>query len=215
MDFEAFSDIVRTRRSIRKWRNIPVPREMVLRALELATWAPNGGNYQGWYFVVIMKKELIEEIADHVQEAMDLIASWPEAQPWSELVDRYRRFATFFREAPVLVAVFATAYESPADKILQARQMKDPVAATMIAHRQSAPTGVQSAAAAITTFLLTLHAMGLGGVWLAAPLFAKTQIQKALDAPPEHNLIACVALGYPDEEPKVDRRPLHEVTRVI
>jgi nitroreductase len=63
--------------------------------------------------------------------------------------------------------------------------------------------------------LLAFHAMGLGAVWLAAPLLAKEHIERLLEAPTGSNLVACVALGYPDETPERDRKPLHSVMKVI
>jgi nitroreductase len=49
------------------------------KAVELATWAPNGGNYQGWHFIIVKKKEIIEKMANAVQSVADQIASWSEA----------------------------------------------------------------------------------------------------------------------------------------
>jgi nitroreductase len=215
MDMQELSQLIRTRRSIRKWEDRPVPEELILQGLELATWAPNGGNYQGWAFVVVTRKSLVVEIADRVQEAMDKVCAWPEADQWREEADRYRTFASFFRNAPALIAIFSEEYQSAADKILAVRETRDPEAAEMRAFRKSAPTGIQSGAAAITTMLLAFHAMGLGSVWLAAPLLAKKDIERLLDAPEGASLTACVALGYPDERPERDRKPVDSVVRFI
>lgn len=215
MKLEDLSELIKTRRSIRRWENRPVPKELILQGLELATWASNGGNFQGWYFIVVTKKEVITQIADFVTTALEKITSWPEADNWREEADRYKKFSPFFRNAPVFITAFHKEYMSLQDKILAAREDHDPVAAKMRAFRKSAPTAIQSTASAITTMLLAFHAMGLGAIWMTAPLTAKEDIEKITNAPSGYHLVACVALGYPDEKPTKDRKPLDSVVKFI
>jgi nitroreductase len=215
MDIDALAEIIKTRRSIRKWKDQKVPEELIRRGLELAIWAPNGGNYQGWHFVVIMDRTKIVETADYVQTVMDKISAWPESDTWRDDVERQRRSCSFFRHAPALIACFMREYQSVADKVLAEREKHDPEAAQLRAFRKTAPSGVQSIAAAITTMLLVYHAMGLGAVWLAVPLLAKTDIETLLEPPSEYYLAGCVALGHPDETPQKDRQPLENVMRLI
>ena len=44
---------IEERRSIRKFQNKIVPKEIIERLLELATKAPSGKNRQPWRFVVL------------------------------------------------------------------------------------------------------------------------------------------------------------------
>ncbi len=71
-------ELIKSRRSIRAWEDKPVPEEMLLQAVELATWAPNGANAQLWYFYIIIDKKLIKTIADTSQAGRDVMASWSE-----------------------------------------------------------------------------------------------------------------------------------------
>jgi nitroreductase len=206
MKLEDLSEIIKTRRSIRRWENRPVPEELIRQGLELATWAPNGGNFQGWYFIAVTKQSLIAQIADFMQATMSKIASWPEADAWREDADRYKNSISFFKNAPVLIAVFHKEYASLVDKILAAREDHDPDAARMRTFRKFAPSAIQSTASAITTMLLTYHAMGLGAIWMAAPLIAKEEIERLTEAPRGYHLVACVALGYRE----IYRRLNHE-----
>lgn len=73
VEWEALAKLIRTRRSIRRWQDRPVPDELILRAIDLATWAPNGGNYQPWQFLVIKNRSLIQKMADVVQAKAELI----------------------------------------------------------------------------------------------------------------------------------------------
>jgi len=212
---EELEEIIKGRRSIRKWKKDGISEDLLRKAIELATWAPNGGNFQGWRFKVVTKRELIVRIADTVQAVADKIASWPEASRWREDVLRMRRNASYFRNAPACIEVFIHQYESVADRILAVREQSDPDAKQIRGFRRSAPTGIQSAAAAITILLLMFHAMGLGAVWLAAPLIAKRQIEEILSLPEGMNLVSLVAVGHPDERPQKDRKPVSEVVEFI
>lgn len=211
MKIEELEELIKARRSIRRWKKREIPEDLVVRALEMATWAPNGGNFQGWRFIVVTKKELITRMADAVQSVADRIASWPEASPWKEDMERYRKNSSFFRNAPACIGVFIHRYESVADRILSSREASDPEARRIRDFRRSGPTGIQSAAAAITTVLLVFHAMGLGAVWLRAPLMAKGEIEEILSAPEAMDLVSLVAVGYPDERPQRERKPLSDV----
>jgi nitroreductase len=101
------------------------------------------------------------------------------------------------------------------DKVLMARESFDPEATRIMGFRRSAPTAIQSAAAAVTTMLLVFHHMGLGAVWLGAPLMAKKEIETLTKAPENLSLVCLVAVGYPDESPQKDRKPVEEVLETI
>jgi nitroreductase len=215
MDIENLERLIRGRRSVRQWKKSEVPDELLKKAVELATWAPNGGNYQGWRFIIVKKKETVERMALAVQSVADKIASWPEALSWQEDVKRYQKNASFFRNASACIGVFASDYQSPMDKVLVARESFDREAKEILGFRRSAPTAIQSAAAAVTTMLLVFHAMGLGAVWLVSPIQAKKDIEAILNVPSNMNLICLIAVGYPDESPRRDRNPVEQVLEFV
>ncbi len=209
-------EIIKTRRSIRKYREEDVPTEMLLRAVDLACWAPNGGNYQPWMFFVVKNRALIGRIADEVKEKTDIMASWPEAQDYAETMQRYQSKAPFFRSAPALIGAASAEYRSDADKVLRRRGLSDPMAAEMIQHRADVNSRVQTIAGAVAYLLLALHEMGLGACWMAGPMIARTEIEKMLEVPPTHRLFALVAVGYPAESPVAGpRKPRVEVVRLV
>jgi nitroreductase len=212
---KALEELVKGRRSIRQWKKKDVPDESIRKAIELATWAPNGGNFQGWRFVIVKSSKRIEEMADAVQAVADKVSAWPEAGQWREEMARMQKNSSYFRNAPCCIGVFVGKYESVMDKVLSAREASDPEAKEILSFRRFAPTSIQSAAAATTTLLLALHLQGLGAVWLAAPLSAKKEIETILDVPAGMNLVCLVAVGYPAETPCKDRRPVDEVMQFV
>ena len=55
-------EAIRTRRSIRKYQDKPVPEELIREVLAAAMSAPSANNAQPWQFVVISDRELLAEI---------------------------------------------------------------------------------------------------------------------------------------------------------
>jgi nitroreductase len=55
---------ITTRRSIRQYRDEPVPAEKLAAVLETARIAPSGGNRQNWKFIVVTEKATRERLIE-------------------------------------------------------------------------------------------------------------------------------------------------------
>jgi len=53
-----FHEVIRTRRSIRAYRPVPIPEEALNRVLEAVRIAPSGSNRQPWKFLIVKNEEL-------------------------------------------------------------------------------------------------------------------------------------------------------------
>ncbi|MHB0870746.1 MAG: nitroreductase family protein [Chloroflexota bacterium] len=209
-------EAIKTRRSIRKYQETDVPTELILDAISLAAWAPNGGNFQPWKFVVVKNRSMIDRIADVVQARVDRMAGWPEAAEFGKTFERYRSNAAFFRSAPAVIAVAMGGYQSAADKVLRRRGESDPEATEMIRNRGDISSRIQTIAGATGYLLLALHELGLGACWMAGPMLARREIERMLEIPDDVELFALVPVGYPAESPVAGpRKPVQEVVRVI
>ena len=56
-------EAIMNRKSIRRYKNDPIPEEVLTRILEAARWAPSGKNLQPWRFIVVRDKHLRQELA--------------------------------------------------------------------------------------------------------------------------------------------------------
>jgi len=86
--FETF----KTRRSVRKFKPIPVPDEHIHQILEAAHYAPSPRNRQGWKFVVIKDRAILDQIKE---ECIKLGG------------EKNRQYFTDYLSAPVYVVVLA------------------------------------------------------------------------------------------------------------
>jgi nitroreductase len=216
MNTNELAGLIKGRRSVRSWQDKPVSEELLLQAIELATYAPNAGNQQNWRFYLILKREVINSIADAVQANADLMASWPEAAKFGDMITGMAKRSSFFRTAPVAIAVAASRYKSPADQIMEEREKSDPKAKQMREWRNIADSKIQSVSSAVAYLLLILHQMGLGSVWMTGPMQAKGEIEKILKVPAGMDIVAFMPVGYPAENPALrERKNIKEICEVI
>lgn len=216
MELADLANLIRSRRSIRSWQDREVSEDLLLQAIELATWAPNGGNQQNWHFYMIVNRDIIGAIADSVQASTDQMASWAEGSGHLDMATRWRERGSFFRSAPAAIAVASAQYQSPLDQVLASQEKADPRAAQVRQWRNVVDTRIQSVASAIAYLLLVLHQMGLGAVWMTGPMQAKGEIERILRVPSGLDMIAFIPVGYPAETPEPrERKPVGEVCEMV
>jgi nitroreductase len=58
--------VVKTRRSIRRFSQSPVPVEVLEKIIDAARYAPSGGNVQPWKIIVVVDEEKVSEIFDNI-----------------------------------------------------------------------------------------------------------------------------------------------------
>ena len=226
METAELAELIKGRRSIRAWQDKPVPEELLLQAVELATWAPNGANAQLWYFYIILDKNTIKAVADAAQAGRDIMASWPEMAnfggfPRPASVPQGTSAPAAPRrmplsDAPAMILVGAKKRENPMDKVLSERAKVDEKAKEMLQWGSILNPRIQSVSAGIAYLLLVLHQTGLGATWMTGPLAqSKGDVEKLLKVPDGMDIIALIPVGYPADEPTGQRRPVSEVSEVI
>ena len=185
-------EILRSRRSIRFFKNDPIPDEHVKMILEAARSAPSGANAQPWEFIVIRNPR----VKDDLQDTMDTVGRTVREKyhqfPWYATP----RDAKLISQAAVIVTVCADYNRKELRKydIMPPEHKKEIV--------------ICSIAAAIQNMMLMATALGVGSVWLS-PLFTG-EIGQLLRIPETLRLVALVPLGYPAKrnQGKMQRRLL-------
>jgi nitroreductase len=158
-------EIIRTRRSIRKFNPVEVADLTIDTIIEAGTWAPSGLNNQPWKFLVVKEKEMLNKLS------------------------QYTHYSHIIKNAAACIAVFLDTKTSY--------------------HREK---DIQAIGACLQNMLLSIHHLGLGGVWLGEILKNRKQVEKFLAVPDGVELMAVVALGHPAEKPgKGTRKSLDQV----
>jgi nitroreductase len=81
---------IKSRRSIRGYKSVPVPKETLAQILEIASYAPSANNSQPWEFIVLggevldeLKRTLEEKSASRAPPHPDFELGFTEADRWS------------------------------------------------------------------------------------------------------------------------------------
>jgi nitroreductase len=195
------------RASVRRFLPDPVPRDDVRAMIGLAVRAANAGNAQMWRFAAVDDPVTQVAMKQAVDDVLDEMAAWPELEGMRKEIKALRAYATFFVDAPLVVAVFGLPYASRGDEMLLAhglsREDRD---------RLRARPDLQSIGAAVQLVCTAAHALGYGSCWMTAPVLAAPAIERLLGVDPEARLVALVPLGRPagDVTP-TSRLPLDDV----
>ncbi len=59
-----FFQVIKKRRSVRKFLKVDIPKEHLLKILEAGRLAPSGRNIQPWEFIVIDDEKIIQQLAE-------------------------------------------------------------------------------------------------------------------------------------------------------
>ena len=198
---------MRTAGTTRRFLLDPVPDAILLRVLDNARFAPNGGNRQGWHVVVVTDAETRRALHDLYQPPWraylgERYGLAPGAQPGPDTPMALRRtmeFAERLYEVPVhlLVTVDLRAL-AVTDKSLP---------------RQSI-VGGGSVYPFVHNILLGLRREGLGAALTTLIIPAEPSVKELLRIPEEHAIAALIGVGYSaDPLPtKLRRKAVEEFT---
>jgi F420 biosynthesis protein FbiB-like protein len=182
------AELIKSRRSIRKFKPVKIPREVVKNILDLARWAPSAHNSQPWRCVIIVDEKDKEKLAKEMGKMWlsDMLRDGVPKDKAEEIV----RLESWDRitKSPIVIIVCLTMEEMhkyPDERRRRAEYLM----------------GVQSVAAYIQTLLLSAHYYGLSACWVCAPLFCQNVVRKVLGLPRKIEPQAMIVMGYADEEP--------------
>lgn len=198
---------IELRTSIRTFTDEKVSVDDLKEIVRRAGLAPSVNNYQPWMFTAITKPETLSLMADKVAKKLKEVPS-NNSIASKNVLSQVEWFATFFENAPAVIAIAMENYESVLemgvnlshDEINKMRNFPD----------------MQSAGAAIQNILLTAVDLGYGACWLSAPMIAKTELEKIIGISEPYHLISFVAIGKPSKtiQPK-PKKSIDEIFKLI
>lgn len=187
--------LLQGRRSVRKYQDRPVSKELLEQVLEAARWAPSPHGRQPWRFVVLTRQESKQLLANSMGETWQQNLEMDRQD--AEIVHiRLEKSRERILHAPVVIlpCLYLEDLDHYPDKQRQANE-------TIMA--------IQSIGAAIQNMLLMAYDLGLDGGWMCAPLFCPEVVVKALKLDTRLIPQALITLGYAAADPKRrERLPL-------
>jgi F420 biosynthesis protein FbiB-like protein len=196
MKTELLLELLRSRRSIRRYTGQLIHRESVGKLLEAARWAPSAHNKQHWRWVILTEAEEREKLAAAMGErlARTLGPTWIAREgPEDEVQD-----AHVWIEPPIWIVAFMSM--KGIEPILSEAQ-----------HEAERLMAIQSVSAAIQNLLLAAETEGLGATWHCIPLYMPDVVRDVLGLPEDYEPQALITLGHPATEGGEGRRGELEV----
>jgi F420 biosynthesis protein FbiB-like protein len=194
-------DLIKSRRSVRRYTSEPIPEETILRLLEAGSWAPSAHNRQPWRFAVLTGPADQERLAGVMSARLRADRSADGDDPGDIERDVARSFARL-TGAPVLIVVCLSRVDL--DRYPDARR----------SHNEWA-MAVQSTAMAAQNMLLQAQAEGLAACWVCAPLFVPDLVRQTLGLPEDWEPLGLITLGKAAEERTKTRAPLETKVRFL
>ena len=199
MEFrEQLAKHIESRRSIRKYKKDPVPKEVLERVLAAGTHAPSGKNRQNWRFFVVTGKKR-DEYLKYSQKSWANIAPLLQKRLKPSLYEFTERFFYTLGDAPVIIFCYS---------------VND--------SEERYHTSIGSVYMAVQNMITLATSEGLGSCPMGAPLEIKDDVDKFLNISKfakeetgEMELLCALVLGYPDHQPPKAPRQIERRIRFI
>ncbi len=172
-------EVIRRRRSVRRYLPDPVRREDILSILDAANQAPSAMNRRQWEFIIVTGKKIGEMGESFRRIIEEYTKNWETSRmkgsPFSR--EDFIRFAATYGGAPVVIVV-----------LTDTAQTED--------FRRA---NLESASAAMENLLLAATSLGLGTCWMTGPLQDELSLRRILEIPEGKEIVAVTPFGYPAE----------------
>lgn len=190
------------RKSCRKFKNIPIGKEIQRELIMAAQQAPSPKNIQPWRFKIITDKIQKEKIADCLFQNIQKLKKENEIKKINRVdLDFALESVEIIKQAPMIVFVYL---------VTDLLNLHDDGVEWELNAKDSESTYIMSIGAAIQNMILTATDKGLGSLWMADIFYAYNDINKIMGI--SGNMMSAVAIGYSDDNTKKSlRKPLDEV----
>lgn len=167
-------DCIKGRRSVRKYEDRGVPKEVVNKLLEAGVSAPSGMNAQPWRFVVIENRDTIKRLSQRTKDLL-IKGQWPDSLKESFKQEK----DVIFYDAPLLIMMCV-----PKNEVMRTVNLLD-------------------CGLAAENMFLKAYQEGLGSCFIGFACFLNQNptLLAEIGIPGDHELIAPLIFGYPAQKP--------------
>lgn len=174
---EQIEQFLKSRRSIRAYKDEPVERQKLAKLIDIARYAPSGHNKQPVHWLVVENKEDVKQIAG-------LTINWLR-----ELPQKDPRLATLLHAQALI-----TRWDSGIDMIARGAPH------LVIAHAPKGSTSMSDCCIALAYLELAAYSMDVGACWagyIQAGAAYYPPLTQALNFPEGHVSFGVLMAGYP------------------
>ena len=176
------------RRSIRNYKDETVDKEILKQIIQAGRYAPSAKNRQPWKFIVITKKDLIQELSSQIKTELKKLLK-------KRIIKKL--FHKELRERETLDFLAVTAF-SKEDVIFYNAP------ALVLILTEDKLFYDESCACCAENMMLAAHSLGVGSCWIgfASALGLNKQTMEKIGVPEKHHISAAIVFGYPKKKTK-------------
>ncbi|MCP4295174.1 MAG: hypothetical protein GY786_06170 [Proteobacteria bacterium] len=207
MNYDQVLDLLQKRRSTRRFKSDPVPKETIEKIIEAARWAPSGFDTQPWEFVVVTeeadRKKVVEITSSYWVDCAEMEKARPSWQGKTWKLKGMTNEPGDYSHAPVYIIMFGD------PRVLDAL----PMGVQCDRHRKRL-IYQSSLANAFLYMHLAATSFGLGSQWYSSVQTPKNSclIKDYFGVPDEFDVYDMMVLGHPARHPsKKFNRKLEEM----
>lgn len=208
------AEVMRTTAAVREFTDDPLPDDVLYRILDLARFAPSGGNRQGVHLTVVRDRATRERLAElNLTAARRYLAQIAAGEsPWNPLHPPGPDAAT------IAATEVPAAYTAPVLTAAAVLVFSVDLGVVAAMDQDLPRVGVVSGASVyplVWNVLLAARAEGYGGTITTMAVVEEDAVRELLGIPAHHAVATVVPLGRPVKQlTKLRRRPVEEwVTR--
>lgn len=199
-------EAILNRRSIRKFKELPVEEEKVAELMEAARWAPSGSNRQPWRFLVLKDPETRGLVADispqmFVRKAPVIILCYADLRCWMPDCTKQGR-----KELRNSGSVDMNDMEMDLSLI-----NSNPLHTSGQELESYIPNAFLDVGVAVEHMVLSAIDLGLGTCWCR--LVDESKLQGIFKLPDYYKFVTMLLVGYPDQYPP--QRPRKNVEDLL
>ncbi len=207
-------EVLRTTFACRDWTDEPVEDATLHRILDVARFAPNGGNRQGWHVIVLRDRSIRKRLIPLIKPTTSVYLAQRQAgeSPWNSVhetsidveaaIDADPDFPGLAQLVDVPVVLVITI-----DLSVVASIDKDLDRVGVISGASIYPF--------VWNVLLAARNEGLGGVLTTYLAGREPDVQAMLGIPSHHAVAAMVPIGHPVRQPtRLRRKPVESFTTI-
>jgi len=173
-------NVIKNRRTVRKFKPTPVPKEHILKILEAAHYAPTAGNQQPWKFLVIQDRKRLRQLQK-------------QALVWYLDVYKMRRKTTEEELAKT---------EETLKKVLE-NVLSAPVYVAVLVDYKAKYSDYSLYDGTLAAGYLMIAARALGyGTGFFTSFFPEAKMKMFFKIPEQYKLICFTPIGVPEEWPE-------------
>jgi nitroreductase/NAD-dependent dihydropyrimidine dehydrogenase PreA subunit len=188
---------IRSRRSVRHYKEEPVPRELIEQVIDAGRFAPTGANFQGIHYIVVEDPKKIDTMREKVLAFLEVqVPQWEsQAKALEEegipITDERRRGAVVRASMRNLLEKTKKGHD---------RIFYDAPVVILLHGLSESPVNKDNADLMAMCMLLMAESLGLGTCLMGLLNFTAVvdeTLRELIDLPGDHQVFASFVMGYP------------------